>query len=72
MELSVQGYGAKKYKPNNWQQVDDTDRYIAALYRHLEAYRGGEKVDEESQLSHLKHAITNIAFLLYFEEKKQD
>lgn len=62
-------YGAKKYKPNNWQQVDDTSRYVDALYRHLEAWRAGEKVDSESGLSHLKHALTNVSFLIYFEDK---
>jgi len=63
-------YGAKKYKPNNWQEVDDTDRYVDALYRHLEAWRGGEEFDEESKLSHLSHALTNISFLLYFAESE--
>ena len=61
-------YGAKKYKPNNWQTVDDTDRYVAALYRHLEAWRDGEKVDKESGLSHLAHALTNVAFLLHLDK----
>ena len=60
-------YGAKKYKPNNWQKVDDSTRYIDALYRHLEAWRSGEKLDSESGLSHLSHALTNIAFLIHFE-----
>jgi len=63
-------YGAKKYKPNNWQEVDSVDRYIDALYRHLEAWRAGDKIDEESGLSHLSHALTNISFLLYFEDIK--
>ena len=63
-------YGAKKYKANNWQEVDDTDRYIDALYRHLESWRAGEKVDEESGLSHLSHAMANIAFLIHFEDIK--
>ena len=63
-------YGAKKYKPNNWQHVDDTTRYIDALYRHLEAWRAGDKIDEESKLSHLSHALTNIAFLIHFEDIK--
>lgn len=58
-------YGAKKYKPNNWQKVDDLERYVDALYRHLEAWRSGETNDPESGLSHLSHAITNISFLLY-------
>ena len=61
---SVLTYGAKKYKPGNWKLVDDKDKYVAALYRHLDAWRDGEKVDEESGLSHLAHAMTNIAFLL--------
>jgi len=65
-------YGAKKYKPNNWQKAEDTTRYVDALYRHLEAWRAGEKVDEESGLHHLKHALTNISFLLYFEDNKND
>jgi len=61
-------YGAKKYKPNNWQNVEDTSRYVDALYRHLEAWRGGEKIDDESGLSHLAHAMTNIAFLNHLED----
>lgn len=62
-------YGAKKYKPNNWQ-LGEPDRYVDALYRHLEAWRAGEKLDPESGLSHLAHAITNISFLLYFDDIK--
>ena len=60
-------YGAKKYKPNNWQQVDDTTRYVDALYRHLEAWRSGELTDSESGLSHLAHAMTNIVFLNHLQ-----
>ena len=64
-------YGAEKYAPNNWQLVSNPEeRYTDALLRHLESYRAGEKIDPESGFSHLKHAITNIAFLLYFEEIK--
>lgn len=57
-------FGARKYKPNNWKECADTDRYIAALYRHLEAWRAGEEKDEESGMPHLWHAITNLAFLV--------
>ena len=57
-------YGAKKYKPNNWRKIDNPDRYIDALYRHLEAWRAGEEIDKESGLLHLSHALTNIVFLL--------
>ena len=59
----VMTYGANKYGDNNWQGVE-TDRYYAALMRHLQAWRKGELVDEESGLHHLKHALCNIAFIL--------
>lgn len=57
-------YGARKYKPNNWKNVDDPERYIAALLRHIESYRQGEKCDKESGKPHLAHALTNAAMLL--------
>ena len=64
-------FGAAKYAPNSWQTVKDGERrYLDALYRHLEAYRSGESTDSESGLSHLAHAITNVAFLLHFEQEK--
>lgn len=62
-------FGANKYEANNWKKCEDTSRYIAALFRHIEAYRKGEKIDKESGFSHLKHALCNLAFLVYFEEK---
>ena len=63
-------FGAQKYAPNSWQGVEDGERrYLDALMRHLEAYRSGEVIDDDSGLSHLKHAITNLAFLLHFEEQ---
>tara|TARA_R110000744_G_scaffold102772_1_gene197422 strand:- start:184 stop:798 length:615 start_codon:yes stop_codon:yes gene_type:complete len=56
-------YGAKKYKPNNWRECDDSERYVGALLRHLQAYRLGERVDAESGLDHLAMAMTNVAML---------
>ena len=65
-------FGAAKYEPNNWQKVDDAEnRYYAAALRHLLAYRKGEQIDEESGLSHLKHAATNLMFLLHFERGEE-
>jgi len=67
---SVLTFGAQKYGPNNWQSVEQgEERYTDALMRHLEAYRGGEDIDEESGMSHLWHAMTNIAFLIHFEDQ---
>ena len=65
-------FGASKYEPNNWQNVEDgEDRYYAAALRHLVAYRKGEEKDPESGLSHLEHAACNIMFLLHFERKEK-
>jgi len=68
---SILTYGAKKYTPNNWKYLPNAkERYTDALYRHLEAYRSGKKVDEESGKPHLHHAFTNLMFLIWFEENK--
>jgi len=63
-------FGAEKYEANNWKHVEDAEsRYLDAVYRHLEAYRQGERLDDESGLPHLAHAMTNIAFLTHFQEE---
>lgn len=65
-------FGANKYSENSWQDVEDAEnRYYAAAMRHLLAYRKGEKTDDESGLSHLKHVATNIMFLLHFEGEEK-
>ncbi len=66
-------FGAEKYGPNNWQNVDDAEnRYYAATLRHLLAWRKGEKTDPESGLSHLDHVATNIMFLQHFEREDDE
>lgn len=57
-------FGARKYKPNNWKNCEDLDRYVAATMRHFEAYRSGETLDSDSGMPHLWHAMTNLAFLI--------
>ena len=59
-------YGAQKYGPNNWRGVEPR-RYEAALQRHLLAWKEGEQRDAESGLHHLKHVLTNAAFLVTLE-----
>lgn len=64
-------FGAEKYGPNNWQNLEDpTNRYYAALLRHLNAFHAGEKYDKESGMSHLAHAATNIMFLMHFTQSE--
>lgn len=65
-------FGAKKYSANSWQNLDNfKERYYSALLRHLMAWKRGETTDSESGLSHLEHAICNMAFLVW-KEKQND
>jgi len=68
----VMTLGAQKYAPNNWKYVENAEsRYLAALYRHLNAYHKGEKIDSESGLSHLAHIACNAMFLFWFDIQKK-
>ena len=62
-------FGAKKYAAHSWKTVPDaSDRYLAALMRHLVAYSKGELVDPESGQSHMSHAACNALFILELEK----
>lgn len=64
--VKVISYGAVKYAPNAWQRLPDFEnRYYAAAMRHITAWRQGEKIDKESGLPHLAHALCNLVFLLW-------
>lgn len=64
----VREYGNKKYHdPENWRRVE-VQRYRDALLRHLLKYLDDpDSKDEESGISHLSHAATNMAFLCEME-----
>ncbi len=62
-------FGAEKYDERNWEKGIDYDRLYSALLRHLTSWWGGEKVDEETGLSHLYHAGCCLMFLATFEER---
>ena len=51
-------YGAKKYADFNYKRGDGLDwsRVFSANMRHLTQWNGGEDIDPESGLNHLKHA----------------
>lgn len=70
--VKVLEMGAKKYSKDNWKKCDNTERYKDALMRHTIAYVKGDKVDSESGLSHLAHAMCNCLFLMYFDRKQKD
>lgn len=66
--VRVMTFGAAKYDPNNWQLVEGARwRYLAAAFRHLVAWIKGERLDSETGLPHLAHAVTNLLFLAWFD-----
>jgi len=68
----VMDYGATKYATHNWRKGINHSRVLDAALRHLYSYADGERIDPESNLSHLAHAAVNILFLLeYLETHKE-
>lgn len=68
--VKVLEFGARKYARDNWQHVEGgMQRYQAAAFRHLIAYNQGEKIDQETGLSHLAHAGCCLLFLLSLEKR---
>ena len=57
-------FGARKYKPNNWRNCTELERYDAAFMRHYLAHMSGEDKDSDSGYPHLWHALTCLAFLV--------
>lgn len=69
---AVMTFGAKKYAADSWQQVENgRGRYYAALRRHLDAWwTANERIDPESGLHHLVHALACVSFLLWIDTRK--
>lgn len=69
--VQVLEYGASdKYEVDNWQKIPDARRrFYDAAMRHIDAWWNGEKIDEESKLPHLAHAICCLLFLMWFDNK---
>lgn len=57
-------YGAAKYADRNYERGMEISRVYAATHRHLNAYWRGQDLDEESALSHLAHAVTDLMILM--------
>lgn len=69
--VRVYTFGARKYGPNKWQNLEDGyNRYKAALLRHLTLIDQGQHFDPESGLLHASQVAWNAIALCYFEMKK--
>jgi hypothetical protein len=69
-DVKVLTFGAQKYERDNWQQVPDSKRrYFDALQRHVWAWKKGEKMDPESGINHLAHAMCCLMFLYEHDVK---
>ena len=68
--IDVLEFGAKKYGIDNWQNVDNAkERYFNACHRHLQAWWSGERLDSESGLPHLAHAVCCLLFLMWGDDE---
>lgn len=68
----VMTYGKTKYGRDNWRGGIVFSRLLAAVLRHINAYRKGETFDPETGLSHLSHASCGLMMLLEFEETRKE
>lgn len=68
----VMSYGASKYSENNWKNNLAVERLYAAAQRHLLKFWSGEVYDEESGLSHLYHASTNLMMLDFYVRNSEN
>ena len=69
--VKVLTYGAAKYDRFNWEKVEPR-RYQAAAMRHISAYMQGEKIDPESGINHLAHAVCSLLFLTDFDLRESE
>ena len=62
----VYGYGAEKYAKRNWEAGYEYGLSIAALERHISAFKQLENIDPESGLHHLAHAVFHCLALITY------
>ncbi len=63
------GRGAQKYADHNWRKGYNWSLSIAALERHLAAFKEGEDFDKETQCEHLASVVFHaLALLVYADE----
>jgi len=67
------GFGASKYSDYNYREGEglDRSRLYASAMRHLLKYAKGEKIDEESDISHLTAVAINCMMIYTLEEENK-
>lgn len=65
-------YGSKKYDEFNWYKSLQPMRYYAAAMRHIMACQSGQKIDPESGLKHIDHAIVSLIMYRELVEKCEE
>jgi hypothetical protein len=58
--------GGLKYGDHNWQNGMPWTTVLASLERHVEKFKAGDDLDDESGLLHMAHVMTNAAFLIEY------
>lgn len=68
---AVLTFGAAKYGDRNWELGMDWSRVYGAALRHMNAWvqQKDHGCDEETNYSHLDHALCCIAFLIAYEKR---
>lgn len=64
--------GKNKYGRSNWKNGISYSRLIAASLRHTGQFLNGIDLDDESKISHVAHAATNLLFLLWMIKHRPD
>lgn len=59
-------YGSTKYERDNWRKGYPYSWSLDALMRHVEAFRSGVYLDDESGEPHLAHAAFHLFTLMEF------
>jgi nucleoside 2-deoxyribosyltransferase len=63
------GRGAQKYSAHNWRKGYNWSLSLAALERHLAAFKEGEDFDRETNCEHLASVVFHaLALLVYADE----
>lgn len=65
-------FGASKYDAHNWRKGLPFSQTIDSIERHVGAFKNGEDLDLESNLSHMAHVATNALFLLQYIKDGMD